>query len=102
MKLKDFIRQSLLDVVNGVEEANEEKDRFRLTSHKNIKTGERGQKIEFDISVIVDKSTENDLKGGIKVAFANIGGEQKEAENTQNVHKLKFEIFIAESNSSND
>lgn len=102
MKLKDFIRQSLLDVVNGVEEANEEKDRFRLTSHKNLKTGERGQKIEFDISVIVDKSTENDLKGGIKVAFANIGGEHKEAENTQNVHKLKFEIFITESNSSND
>lgn len=96
MELKDFIKQSLLDVVNGVEEANQEKDRFRLTSHKNMGTGERGQKIEFDISVIVDKNSENDIKGGIKVAFANIGGGLKETENSQNVHKIKFEIFVTE------
>lgn len=37
-------------------------------------TGERGQKIEFDISVVVDKTSESDLSGGIKVAFANLGG----------------------------
>lgn len=96
MELKEFIKRSLLDVVNGVEEANAEKDRFRLTSHK-IGTGERGQKIEFDISVIVDKSSESDLKGGIKVAFANIGGGLSEAEKSQNVHKIKFEIFVTES-----
>lgn len=97
MELKEFIKRSLLDVVNGVEEANAEKDRFRLTSHKNMGTGERGQKIEFDISVIVDKSSESDLKGGIKVAFASIGGGLSEAEKSQNVHKIKFEIFVTES-----
>lgn len=60
-------------------------------------TGERGQKIEFDISVVVDKTSESDLSGGIKVAFANLGGGQKETENSQNVHKIKFEIFVTES-----
>lgn len=101
MQLKDFIKGTLLDVVNGVEEANKEKDRFRLTSHKNMGTGERGQKIEFDISVIVDKGSENDTKGGIKVAIANLGasfgGGQKDTESSQNVHKIKFEIFVKES-----
>lgn len=59
-------------------------------------TGERGQKIEFDISVIVDKSSESGANGGIKVAFANLGGGLKEAEASQNVHKIKFEIFVTE------
>ncbi len=96
MELKDFIKRSLLDVVTGVEEANEEKDRFRLTGHKHVGTGQRGQKIEFDISVVIDRSSESDLNGGIKVAFANFGGGQKETENSQNVHKIKFEIFVKE------
>ena len=96
MELKDFIKRTLLDVVNGVEEANAEKNRFRLTSHKDFSTGERGQKIEFDISVIVDKSSENNANGGIKVAIVNLGGEIKDTESSQNVHKIKFEIFVAE------
>lgn len=95
MELKEFIKRSLLDVVNAVEEANQEKNRFGFTSHKDLETGERGQKVEFDISVIVDKSSGSDATGGIKVAFVNLGGGLKESETSQNVHKLKFEIFIA-------
>jgi hypothetical protein len=33
MELTDFTKHALLDVVNGVEEANKVKDRFRLSSH---------------------------------------------------------------------
>jgi hypothetical protein len=95
MELKDFIKQALLDVVNGVEEANVEKDRFRLTNHKHHGTGENGQQIEFDLSVIVNESTENNIKGGIKMALANLGGGHKESESNQNVHKIKFQVFIA-------
>ena len=97
MELKDFIKQTLLDVVNGVEEANKEKDRFRLTSHKHMGTGERGQKIEFDIAIVVDKSSETDAKGGIKVALVNLGGGIKDKETSQDTHKIKFEIFIKDS-----
>ncbi|MFM7023597.1 MAG: hypothetical protein ACKOXB_11535 [Flavobacteriales bacterium] len=94
MELKDFIKHTLLDVVNGVEEANIEKNRFQLVSHRNHGTGESGQKVEFDISIVVNESTENNFKGGIKVALANLGAGKKESETNQNVHKIKFEVFI--------
>lgn len=96
MELKDFIKHALLDVVNGVEEANKEKDRFRLSSHKHAGTGGNGQKVEFDISVIVNESSESDVNGGIKVALVNLGGGKKESESNQNVHKINFEVFVTE------
>lgn len=96
MNLKDFIKQALLDVVNGVEEANQEKDRFRLTIHKHGGTGESGQKVEFDVSLMVTEVAENDINGGIKVALVNLGGGRKESESNQNVHRIKFEVFVTE------
>ncbi|MBC7861410.1 MAG: hypothetical protein IAF38_00465 [Bacteroidia bacterium] len=50
MELKDFIKHPLLDVVNGVEEASKEKDRFHLSIHKHAGTGGNGQKVECDIN----------------------------------------------------
>ncbi|MCJ8209526.1 hypothetical protein MUY27_07385 [Mucilaginibacter sp. RS28] len=96
MELKDFIKQSLLDIVNGVEEANQEKNRFRLTSHIHHGTKESGQRVEFDVSVVVNETSENSAKGGIKIAFANIGGGLKQSDSNQNIQKIKFDIFIAE------
>jgi len=57
-------------------------------------TGERGQKIEFDISIVVDKSYESGAKGGIKVAFVDLGGGVKDSHASQDTHKIKFEIFV--------
>ena len=99
MELKDFIKHALLDIVNGVEEANKEKNRFHLSNHMHDRQGS-GQKVEFDVSVMITASSENDVQGGIKVAFVNIGmnagKELKEAESNQNIHKIKFDIFISE------
>lgn len=95
MELKDFIKQALLDIVHGVEDANKEKDRYRLTSHVHA-NGEQGQKVEFDISVMVNESSESDLKGGIKVALVNLGGGKKESESNQNIHRIRFDVFVKE------
>jgi hypothetical protein len=96
MELKDFIKRTLIDIVTGVEEANKEKNRFHLTSHRHHGTGESGQKVEFDVSVIVNESSDSDVKGGIKVAFVDLGGGVKESQSNQNIQKIKFEIFISE------
>lgn len=96
MELKEFIKQALLSVVDGVEEANQSKDRFRLTKHTHGKTGESGQIIEFDISVAVNEASENSAGGGIKVALLNLGGQLKASESNQNTHKIKFEVFVSE------
>jgi hypothetical protein len=94
MELKEFIKRTLIDIVTGVEEANQEKDRFRLTSQRHHGTGESGQKVEFDVSVIVNDSSDKDIRGGIKVALVNIGGGSKESESNSNIQKIKFEVFI--------
>lgn len=99
MELKDFIKRALLDVVNGVDEANQEKNCFRLASQVHA-NGDNGQKVEFDISVIVNESSENDLKGGLKIASFNFGGGTKQSESNQNLHKIKFEVFIKEKTGS--
>ncbi len=99
MELKDFIKRALLDIVNGVDEANLEQNRFRLANHINNR-GTSGQKVEFDVSVIINETSESDTKGGIKVALVNlgagIGAGKKEIESNQNVHKIKFEVFVHE------
>jgi hypothetical protein len=57
---------------------------------------EKGQTIEFDISLIVNESSENNFDGGIKVALVNLRGGRKDSESNQNIHKIKFEVFITE------
>jgi len=100
MNLKDFIKNTLLDIVTGVEEANTEKNRFLLASHIHGGTGESGQKVEFDLSVIVNEQSESDIKGGIQVALVNLGSGIKETESNQNIHKIKFEVFVSEKEQS--
>ncbi|MGQ0828598.1 MAG: hypothetical protein ACT4ON_09405 [Bacteroidota bacterium] len=96
MELKDFIKHTLLDIVNGVEEANSAKKRFHLSSNFHSGTGENGQNVEFDVSLIINESSENNAKGGIKVALVNLAGEAKESESNQNIHKIKFQVFVSE------
>jgi hypothetical protein len=100
MELRDFIKRALLDVVGGVEDANKEIDRFRLTSQRHHGTDENGQKVEFDISVIVNESSENNINGGLKIAALNLGGDKRQSESNQNLHKIKFEVFIKEKTGS--
>lgn len=95
MELKDFIKRTLIDIVTGVEEANKEKNRFHLTSQRHHGTGESGQKVEFDVSITVNESSDSDIKGGIKVALVSLGGGVKESESNQNIQKIKFEVFIS-------
>ncbi len=101
MKLKNFIKHTLVDIVKGVKEANEETNRFLLTSQFHERTGESGQKVEFDLSVIVNEQSESDIKGAIQVALVNLGGGFKETESNQNIHKIKFEVFVSEKEQSN-
>ena len=96
MELKEFIKQTLLSIVSGVEEANEEVDRFRLSNHKHYETGENGQKIGFDVSITVKETSKNNVSGGIKVALVNLNGGRKASESNQNVHKIQFEVFVKE------
>jgi hypothetical protein len=52
------IKNALINIVEGVEEANKKYDRFRLNTDVHDKIGS-GQTVDFDVSVIVDERTKN-------------------------------------------
>ena len=105
MELKDFVKETLLNVTSGVEEANKENGRFRLVGDSsnergNFKIPTNGTYVDFDIGVIVTESKGDEKKSGIGIMVANfMGGTSTERKNesvNENINRLKFRVFIEE------
>jgi hypothetical protein len=101
MQLKDFIRETLTNITQGVEEANGEGgNRFQLSNKPNLK-GISGTGVDFEVSVVAtDSQSEGGNAGfGIKVASlfnAGVGMDSQEETSNQIAHTLRFQVFIAE------
>ena len=95
MELKKFITQALVSIVDGVEEANKATKRFKLASKVHAQYGS-GQEVDFDVSVTVSQDSQGSLDGKIGVALASIAGDIKQTESNENMHRIKFKIFITE------
>lgn len=101
MELKDFIKNALVGIVEGVDEANESHDRFRMFGFTSHLSGVSGEVVEFDVSVVVDETKEGSKKAGAGIKVINlftgdISAEDKKKEQNQNVNKLKFKVFVKE------
>ncbi len=95
MELKNFINQALINIVQGVEEANKTTKRFLLASSKHDRYGS-GQEVDFDVSVTVSQDSQGTVDGKIGIALASVSGDIKQSETNQNMHRMKFKIFITE------
>ena len=95
MELKNFISQTLVNIVQGVEDANKTTNRFKLASNIHNQIGS-GQDVEFDLSVMVSQDSKENIDGKIGVALASITGDIEQKESNQNLHRMKFRVFIAE------
>ena len=110
MGLKEFIKRTLIDVVEGVNSANEPYSQNRQHIHKKFElTGEHppqgmnemkfGTFIDFDIAVVANESQGDKTKAGIGVVLANLMGgvstENQSKQSLENVHRLKFKVFVA-------
>ena len=108
MELKDFITETLTQMMEGVKNAQEKAKRFGAvinppSIHKkentislgNLGENQRIQTIEFEVSLTSTSSS--DTQKGISVAFAGIGLGSGKGNNEQNaiVNRIKFEIPIA-------
>lgn len=98
MELKEFIKETLLNITEGVNEANEDSSRFSISDQKQHRPNNEifGGYVEFDISLIAIETIEGKTKDGIGVALASIGGEVNGKQDNQYSHRLKFRIFINE------
>ncbi len=92
MELKEFIKQTIIDITDGLIEGQ------KYIKDNNLGEGiESGYKrIQFDIAVT--SQDENKIGGGGKVTVANIFSVKGEAENVTaitNVSRIQFNTLIA-------
>ena len=100
MKLDNFIREALLNIVNGVESANNMTSRFKLIGVKH-ESGIDGIYADFDVSVMVNEKDNGGVKTKAKVSLLNVvsaevGVNSDQNSSYQNTHRLKFKVFISE------
>lgn len=104
MDIKDFVENTLLQIVQGVNSANEKlKDTGAIISSKNVRplregttynssTSDLVNLIEFDIAVTVNEKDTANGGMGIKIAGISIGGGLQNETANQSISKIKFSI----------
>lgn len=102
MILKDYIKEALLSVVEAVEEANSKQERFRIIGYKSDVTGVDGNYIDFDVSVAIEEKSISRAggKAGInflKVVSSNLEAGLDQSSSLNDVHRLRFKVWVSES-----
>lgn len=108
MELKEYVKETLLSIVQGVKEANELcENRFKLIGDRHNETGNEGVNVNFDVSVIVNNSKQNNIEGGVKTPFLqvidiNFSADKNNTSQHTNSHRLQFKVFVTEVPSPED
>lgn len=97
MELKEFVKQSLIEICEGIKEAQQyiaENKVAAYVNHPNYASTRPGS-VEFDIAVTVVSSDKNDASGKLTIVgvFKAGGGIESSTENSS-VSRLKFDIPV--------
>ena len=98
MELREFIKNSLLDILGGIQDAaNAVHQNGGLGAVNPVDKAQifKTQKVEFDIAVTASNEQAKGAEGGIKVYGLTLGANGKQSEADSSVSRLKFEIPIA-------
>ncbi len=105
MELRQFVKESLLGIVNGVKDANSEQERFKIIGIQRNNKNIDGNEVDFDISITVEQKLGSEIGVGgkagtpvLSVFAASVDGGLKSnsTDSHQNVHRLKFKVWISE------
>jgi len=109
MSLREFVKESLVEIVQGVKEAQEEtKETGALVNPRVLATGTaytyiRGDgphgglvvtQMEFDVALKLAEGTGGKAAIGVVAGILGIGGEVKSEETTSHVSRLKFSVPV--------
>jgi len=102
MELKEFVRESLLQIIGAVREAqaqcaDAEINPIVLDSHGGRRQSARGndvQDVQFDVAVTATDAGEKKAGIGI-VAAIGIGASLQSATTNESVSRIKFAVTIA-------
>lgn len=102
MNLKEFIAETLNQIVDGVVEAQSYAKGKGAEVAPTIVTSKgygntyrpTQQEVEFDVAVTVQENQEKAGRGGLRVAWFDFGGEVSSGEQSATVSRVKFGIPI--------
>lgn len=111
MELKDFIAETIIQINQGLAEAQEKTKEYGTVINPHIRGGGdnflithtehdiySAQGIEFDVCLTVEESQGSDKKGKLELAAGifKLGGQDKKSETAKNqeVNRIKFSIPI--------
>jgi hypothetical protein len=104
MDIKDFVENSLIQIVEGVVNANTKlKEMGAKVSSKDIRplresttynqvTNQVVNLVDFDLALTVSDKDSSGIGGGIKITSFTIGGQSQNESTKQTVSRIKFSI----------
>ncbi len=91
MDIKEFVSQTLKQIIDGVVDAQ---DQTRKTNAVVVPYCDSKQKVDFDVAVTVVEGKETGGKAGISVWSIGAGVTGKTESSSSTVSRIKFEIPI--------
>ena len=73
MELREFVKEALTNIVDGVEMANKEQKRFQISGSYHSGKEISGEYVEFNVSITTQNKKEFDAKG--KFGIFMVGGQ---------------------------
>lgn len=102
MELKEFIKNTLVSIKNGVRDANLE---FAKQEGKTLggdfgalfvleSSRDKGQNyIAFDVAVTVSKESKKSGGSGLDIKVVSLGGELSDIKSQEHISRIKFNII---------
>jgi len=91
MGLQEFIKKTLIDIKNGVSDANKE---IKGLHYGMFGNDNKEGHIHFDVAVMVSNEKEKAGKGSVGVYIAKVGGGVSDKTVHENTSRIEFYIRI--------
>jgi len=90
MDIKEFVKESLRQIVEGVKEVQSEvADKSQIAP-----IGNQLERVEFDIGVTVDEEETKDKGAGLSVYCLKVGASGQTSASISSAHRIKFCVNI--------
>ena len=98
MDLKDFIKESLLQLSLGIRDANDalasELNTQNRTYALRASKQDAGSVIDYDVAISLKEGAATEGGGGLKLAVADIGASSSKETTHETVSRMKFTVRI--------
>lgn len=100
MEIKDFIKEALVSIKEGISMANKTHKCFSTFGGNTTEYNEAGNYVHFDIAIVVSETGSSKAGGKLKILGGIIGGganaETEKQKQKELTHRIQFKIFMKE------